>query len=806
MMVRLICSFRRNCFAAMLFTGWMVLTDSISVYGQHKNSGQPLSKAINTEYDELMPRISPDGKSFYFVRAFHPDNIGGTEHGQNIWVSEKQSNGEWMQAKRLGEPLNSVYYNYVGGFGDGGKTLYLGNVYNKHIGTVLPGISVSNLTDSGWTFPVVLVDHKFLNSGEGSFTFCINPEFNVMFTGFACKGGNHDLFFSELIDGKWTRPRSLGSGINTKGQEICPFLSPDGQYIFFSSDGRGGIGSYDIFYSRRTGDSWDSWETPVNAGSGINSPGFDGYFATDPNNETAYYYSGNSANALGDIYSIPVSELGLEIGPSVADTEMVTLADSVESGGDTGGEASDTAVVVIEPVDTVPVAVVTEPVDTVPVAVVTEPVDTVPVVVVTEPVDTVPVVIVTEPVDTVPVVIVTEPVDTVPVVVVTEPVDTVPVVVVTEPVDTVPVVVVTEPVDTVPVVVFTDPVDTVPVVVVIEPVDTVPVAVPEILVAFDTLRLQAKQNETVLSQIPGIGDMTVSENISSLDSRGKPGRLDLHQNLRSLKFIPDRDFSGICKFETLLHFNERKDLILRLFVEVEVSVPATVVTSEPETIVVIPETVWVEQKQSSNDTLKVSGRIIDLETGLPVPATVTFYEKVVNQERAVAEAGSQPGDWKTRLQSGKLYNLLADFPGFYTYGQNLDLRNGAGTAGDLEIHLARAPARKTVTLPLVNFNHNSAQLDTNSWSTLRILASYLRANPGMKVEISGHTDYSGAEVYNAGLSLERANAVIKWLIADGIEKSRLRGKGYGESRPMRSNLTEAGKSQNRRVEVEFFAN
>jgi OOP family OmpA-OmpF porin len=69
------------------------------------------------------------------------------------------------------------------------------------------------------------------------------------------------------------------------------------------------------------------------------------------------------------------------------------------------------------------------------------------------------------------------------------------------------------------------------------------------------------------------------------------------------------------------------------------------------------------------------------------------------------------------------------------------------------------------------------------------------------VEVAGHTDSVGSEEYNMGLSDRRANSVKDYLISQGITATRLTARGYGESQPVASNDTDAGRAQNRRVEL-----
>jgi len=87
------------------------------------------------------------------------------------------------------------------------------------------------------------------------------------------------------------------------------------------------------------------------------------------------------------------------------------------------------------------------------------------------------------------------------------------------------------------------------------------------------------------------------------------------------------------------------------------------------------------------------------------------------------------------------------------------------------------------------------------WNSLGKLASVVDQYDKTAVHLLGHTDSTGTESYNQKLSETRADAVSRALAGSGVDRSRLRTVGYGESQPVSSNDTKAGRSQNRRVEV-----
>lgn len=104
----------------------------------------------------------------------------------------------------------------------------------------------------------------------------------------------------------------------------------------------------------------------------------------------------------------------------------------------------------------------------------------------------------------------------------------------------------------------------------------------------------------------------------------------------------------------------------------------------------------------------------------------------------------------------------------------------------------------------VNFETNSAELIASSYAELDELAVTLLGWPQQKICILGHTDGAGNKVKNAKLSLERAVAVMWYLVKKGVEKQRLCVEGYGDAKPLFPNDSEEHKAANRRVEIVFL--
>jgi OOP family OmpA-OmpF porin len=100
----------------------------------------------------------------------------------------------------------------------------------------------------------------------------------------------------------------------------------------------------------------------------------------------------------------------------------------------------------------------------------------------------------------------------------------------------------------------------------------------------------------------------------------------------------------------------------------------------------------------------------------------------------------------------------------------------------------------------LNFESGKSKIIPSSYNSLNELAEYLKENLKFKIEIVGHTDSQGNEIYNQKLSLSRANTVANYLIDKGINKGRIKTLGLGETKPIADNTTAKGREINRRVE------
>lgn len=196
------------------------------------------------------------------------------------------------------------------------------------------------------------------------------------------------------------------------------------------------------------------------------------------------------------------------------------------------------------------------------------------------------------------------------------------------------------------------------------------------------------------------------------------------------------------------------------------------------------------------------GRVFDFETRRRLMAG---YELVnlTTGETVTASSTGESGEFLVCLPSGFSYGLNVSAPGFLFYSENFPFDGEYSDYRPLvkDILLYTLKPGEKMVLYNVLFNINSAELLNNSMPELRKLLALMKDNPGLNIEIGGHTDDTGSDELNQKLSEERALAVYRFLINNGIEQSRLSSRGYGKTVPVSDNTTAEGRRLNRRTEV-----
>ncbi len=278
-------------------------------------SVEPLDQNVNSEYKELNPLLTPDGKTMYFSRRNHPGNIGGADDHEDIWYSQLDSMHRWSLAKNLKE-INTEEPNFLNSisFAPDGKSevMLVGNkvIHGKKS---LAGVSISSHVGGKWTTPVhVNITHDYNYSDFANYFLTNNRLALLMSVQRIDSRGGRDLYVSFMQpDSIWTEPLSLGPVVNTVAEDASPFLAMDDKTMYFASNGFPGYGGFDVFMSRRLDDSWTNWSEPVNMGKTINTEFDDQYFHVTGTSAHSFYSRGVSETNT-DIFKV---ELPPELAP-----------------------------------------------------------------------------------------------------------------------------------------------------------------------------------------------------------------------------------------------------------------------------------------------------------------------------------------------------------------------------------------------------------------------------------------------------------------------------------------------------------
>lgn len=285
---------------------------------------QDTFQAVNSPYDEKNPVVSADGNTLFLTISNHPDNIGGKRDPGDIWISRKIGS-EWSAPVHGGTMLNNRAYNAVAGISANGDQLFLHGHYTSSGALAkTQGIAVSRNTGAGWSQPENINIPYFMNK-SGIICGMVTPD-NSVFVFSAVSYGTYgvdDIYVTLKKDGRWTEPRNLGHTINTQFQELTPSLSEDKKTLYFSTNGRNGSGSFDVYAATRLDDTWTAWSEPMNLGAKINSKGRELYYHPYARFGFSLYTSTISSDGYGDIRMV-----GPGLPVPLADSLLYASADA----------------------------------------------------------------------------------------------------------------------------------------------------------------------------------------------------------------------------------------------------------------------------------------------------------------------------------------------------------------------------------------------------------------------------------------------------------------------------------------------
>ncbi len=240
-----------------------------------------LGDSINSEFDEYWPTITADEQTIIFTRLIPINSevgikmVGGKNPvidlesvQEDFFISEKENN-VWLGAQNIGEPLNTTGNEGAQTVSVDGRTMYF-TACNREDGRGRCDIYKCKSENGEWSVPENIgspVNSKFWEAQPS-----ISPDGKTLFFVSNREGGlgGKDIWIStQNSAGEWSKPINPGEKINSRGDEQSPFIHPDNQTLYFSSNGRIGMGSSDLFKANRNDDG--TWNEAVNLGYPINT-------------------------------------------------------------------------------------------------------------------------------------------------------------------------------------------------------------------------------------------------------------------------------------------------------------------------------------------------------------------------------------------------------------------------------------------------------------------------------------------------------------------------------------------------------
>lgn len=196
--------------------------------------------------------------------------------------------------------------------------------------------------------------------------------------------------------------------------------------------------------------------------------------------------------------------------------------------------------------------------------------------------------------------------------------------------------------------------------------------------------------------------------------------------------------------------------------------------------------------------LLLAGTVYDSKTNKPITAKVDAVLK--NNKRVTFSMSAPEGRYEQEIKTLGTYRLTASAEGYLNASDSSEVVDEETTPVIKDLYLQPIEVGLTVRLKNIYFDFDKTTLKSQSFVELNKVVEFLKSNPSVEIEISGHTDSKGSDDYNLNLSQGRSQSVVDYIVSQGIDAFRLTAHGYGESKPIDTNDTEAGRANNRRVE------
>ncbi len=282
----------------------------ISLAEKGLNYGDGISKdienlggEINSAYSEHSPTISEDKSILIFTSRKKAEKsielLTDGQYDENIYISKKVDE-LWTTPESISDKINTSKNEASISLSPDGKTLFIYNEENQG------SIYYTEFKDNDWTYPKKLDKNINTRNRETHASVTRDGKY-LFFTSDRMGGfGGLDIYVSEKqIDGTWGKSVNVGAGINTELDEDGPYINPDGNILYFSSEGHQGFGGFDLFKSVKN--EFGTWSMAENLGYPINSIEDDAFYC--PIDSDSALFTSRKEDGYGqmDIYLLSLS-------------------------------------------------------------------------------------------------------------------------------------------------------------------------------------------------------------------------------------------------------------------------------------------------------------------------------------------------------------------------------------------------------------------------------------------------------------------------------------------------------------------
>lgn len=756
---------------------------------------QNLGKAVNSDYSEINPVISMDGKTLYFCRVNHPENNFGANNSLDIWYSRLQDDGTWSIAHRLPNSINIGRYNAIlSALDDGESYLITGRFNKKGTRWLTNGFSIIKKTgEYEWSKPMPIKVKRYAKKSLGRVsTAYMTPDRELLFLSFTTKpnGRKLSLYVSKRKkENRYSKPKLLKGGPRDakKARSVeAPFITADKNRLYFAGDFGEGRDNFNIFYSERSDETYRRWSAPKKVTDTINSPNWDSYFKLNKNESWAYFSSVTKSIGKSDIFRVKIYEefpyvrlTGLILNQADQTLMLDETTYEVYVNGEifTGlklnkASASYEALLPLGKSYTLLPKMenwngISTDIDLTKVREYTESklnlyFSAIPFVLVKGRV-----------------------VDTrtgYPV-----PLSLNPKALINGEVS-----------DSITYDQFSGAFQA------LLPLGEVYsftgnvnnfTSTPTVVDVSQETSYIEKEITVYVTTVPWVelsGQVLDNSSLTPILGESLPKFLINGQVTDSIMIDPVN-----ANYSIKLPFG--KSYILGVAAKDYKTLDNQVDLTSYVEFVALKQNIFAEREDAN--MVALSGKIINTKTGKQLEDGYEVKMRVNGIETPAFSYDTKGASYTLKLPVGYNYDLTPQIINFYNRFEPIDLTKAAPMSKIVRnFYVTPLEVGQSIDIENIYFETGRAMLKPESFRSLNALISFLNEYPNVRVEIGGHTDNVGSATVNQKISEERAFSVAEYVIAQGVPAHRVVSKGYGFDKPKASNKTPEGRAQNRRVD------